>query len=65
RERITRPEFVYTHRWRNGDLMIWDNGRTLHRRDQFDSVLPRLAKRTTIFMPPDLFPVPPPQTQAP
>ena len=56
---MIRPEFVYTHTWRPGDVMMWDNGRTLHRRDAFDSALPRLAKRTTIFLPPDQFPVPP------
>ena len=56
---MTRPEFVYTHSWRSGDVMLWDNGRTLHRRDPFDGAIPRLAKRTTIFLPPDQFPVPP------
>jgi len=56
---ITRPEFTYTHHWRGGDLMLWDNGRTLHRRDGFDPALPRLAKRTTIHLPPGHFPVPP------
>jgi len=27
----TQPEFVYTHRWRAGDLVIWDNRCLLHR----------------------------------
>jgi alpha-ketoglutarate-dependent taurine dioxygenase len=27
----TKPEFVYTHRWRIGDLLIWDNRCLLHR----------------------------------
>jgi alpha-ketoglutarate-dependent taurine dioxygenase len=27
----TRPEFVYTHRWRKGDLLMWDNRCLLHR----------------------------------
>lgn len=27
----TRPQFVYTHRWRKGDLVIWDNRCLLHR----------------------------------
>jgi len=26
----TRPEFCYRHRWRAGDLAIWDNRATLH-----------------------------------
>ena len=27
----TRPEFVYAHRWRPGDLVMWDNRVLLHR----------------------------------
>jgi len=27
----TRPEFVYAHRWRKGDLIMWDNRCLLHR----------------------------------
>jgi alpha-ketoglutarate-dependent taurine dioxygenase len=27
----TQPRFVYTHRWRLGDLVMWDNRRLLHR----------------------------------
>lgn len=27
----TRPEFVYVHRWRKGDLVMWDNRCLLHR----------------------------------
>lgn len=30
-EHTTKPEFVYTHRWRKGDLVIWDNRCLLHR----------------------------------
>jgi alpha-ketoglutarate-dependent taurine dioxygenase len=30
-EHTTRPEFVYVHRWRRGDLVIWDNRCLLHR----------------------------------
>ena len=26
----TRPEFVYRHRWRIGDLLMWDNIPTQH-----------------------------------
>jgi alpha-ketoglutarate-dependent 2,4-dichlorophenoxyacetate dioxygenase len=28
---IARPEFRYVHRWRVGDLLVWDNRCTLHR----------------------------------
>ena len=30
-----RPEHVYTHRWEEGDLVIWDNTRTLHARTPY------------------------------
>ena len=55
---MTRPEFVFEHEWRRGDLVLWDNARVLHRREPFDPGLPRLLKRTTIFLPPDRYPVP-------
>lgn len=30
-DHATQPEFVYTHNWRSGDLVIWDNRALLHR----------------------------------
>lgn len=48
----TRPEFVYRHEWRTGDLVMWDNGFLLHRRDAFGSQQNRLLKRTTIRLSP-------------
>jgi len=53
-----RPESIYTHEWRNGDVLIWDNTRLLHRRGAFDGRIPRLAKRTTVYMDPSYFAVP-------
>ena len=35
-EFATRPEFVYAHEWRVGDLVIWDNLATMHRARPFD-----------------------------
>jgi alpha-ketoglutarate-dependent 2,4-dichlorophenoxyacetate dioxygenase len=35
-EHATRPEFVYRHAWRVGDLVIWDNRATMHRARPFD-----------------------------
>ena len=35
-EHATRPEFVYRHQWRVGDLVIWDNRATMHRARPFD-----------------------------
>ena len=55
---MTRPEFVFTHEWRPGDVMMWDNARLCHRRDSFDKRHPRLAKRVSIFLDRDAFPRP-------
>jgi len=30
-EHATQPQFIYTHRWRDGDLVLWDNRCLLHR----------------------------------
>lgn len=57
---VLQDDFVYTHDWRNGDVIMWDNARLLHRRDPFNEDLPRLAKRTTIFLRPEDFAVPEP-----
>ena len=34
--RCTQPQFCYEHRWAVGDVVVWDNRATLHRRDAFD-----------------------------
>jgi taurine dioxygenase len=44
----TRAELVWTQVWRVGDLIMWDNRCTLHRRDSFDSATRRLLLRTQI-----------------
>ena len=43
----TRPEFVYSHQWRVGDLVIWDNRDTMHRGRPHDETLPRDLRRAT------------------
>ena len=30
-EQSTQPPFVYTHEWRRGDILIWDNRCLMHR----------------------------------
>jgi alpha-ketoglutarate-dependent 2,4-dichlorophenoxyacetate dioxygenase len=30
-QHVQQPEFVYTHRWRQGDLVLWDNRCSVHR----------------------------------
>ncbi len=44
----TQREFVYKHQWRKGDLVIWDNRRTMHRARPFPSHEPRDVRRTTL-----------------
>jgi alpha-ketoglutarate-dependent 2,4-dichlorophenoxyacetate dioxygenase len=43
----TRPEFVYSHKWRVGDLVIWDNRCTMHRGRPHDDRYPRDLRRAT------------------
>lgn len=44
----TRPENVWTHGWRTGDVVLWDNRSTMHRRDPFDPRARRVMHRTQI-----------------
>ena len=46
---ITRADFVYRHRWRAGDLLMWDNCLVQHKA-VFDYALPlrRRMERTTV-----------------
>lgn len=53
------PEIVYGHNWKHGDIIMWDNGSSLHKRDTFDESLIRFMKRTTIFLPREQYIVPP------
>ena len=46
---VTQPRFVYCHRWRQGDLVMWDNRAVLHTASLFDHTrYQRLMHRTTI-----------------
>jgi alpha-ketoglutarate-dependent 2,4-dichlorophenoxyacetate dioxygenase len=48
-ERATAPDLVYTHRWRPGDLVMWDNRCVLHRgRPWNESRYRRVMHRTTV-----------------
>ena len=46
---FVRPEFTWTHRWRPGDLLVWDNRATIHSRSAFAHEQRRLMKRTQVF----------------
>jgi taurine dioxygenase len=43
-----RPEFVYEHEWRLGDVVAWDNRCTIHARTWFDPAERRLLRRCAI-----------------
>ncbi|WP_459615916.1 TauD/TfdA dioxygenase family protein [Bordetella sp. 2513F-2] len=49
------PDLVYRHKVRNGDLIMWDNGCTMHKRDEMRLDQPRLMKRTTFRLPADAY----------
>jgi taurine dioxygenase len=43
-----RPEHIYEHEWRVGDILIWDNRATLHARTDFDPSERRVLRRMAI-----------------
>jgi taurine dioxygenase len=45
---VEQPEFAWEHIWRVGDLVLWDNRCTMHRRDPFDASARRIMHRTQI-----------------
>jgi taurine dioxygenase len=45
---VDRPEFAWEHIWRVGDLVMWDNRCTMHRRDAFDPNSRRIMHRTQV-----------------
>src|SRR5262245_37230505 len=45
-EHATQREFVYSHKWRVNDLVIWDNRQTMHRGRPFPTDEPRDLRRT-------------------
>ena len=47
-EHATQPQFVYSHKWRQYDLVMWDNRQTMHRVRRFDDTQIRDMRRTTV-----------------
>lgn len=45
---VTKDEFVYRHRWRKHDLVMWDNRCALHRGRPWNPRYPRVMHRTTV-----------------
>ena len=44
----TQPRYAWTHRWRVGDIVLWDNRCCMHYRTEIDCSQPRVMHRTTI-----------------
>ncbi len=42
------PSHIYTQQWQVGDLILWDNRSTAHRRDAFDGRARRIMHRTQL-----------------
>ncbi|MBV9018476.1 MAG: TauD/TfdA family dioxygenase [Alphaproteobacteria bacterium] len=47
-EHAVQPQFVYVHRWRQYDLIMWDNRQMMHRVRRFDEREIRDMRRTTV-----------------
>ncbi len=44
----TQDKYTWRHHWKTGDLVLWDNRCTMHRRDPFDPAKRRVMHRTQI-----------------
>jgi alpha-ketoglutarate-dependent taurine dioxygenase len=47
-EFATQPQYVYRHKWREGDFLLWDNTGTMHRAAPYPLDSKRLMHRTTL-----------------
>jgi alpha-ketoglutarate-dependent 2,4-dichlorophenoxyacetate dioxygenase len=47
-EHATQPRFVYVHKWKLDDLVMWDNRQTMHRGRRYDESQARDVRRTTV-----------------
>jgi alpha-ketoglutarate-dependent 2,4-dichlorophenoxyacetate dioxygenase len=47
-EHATQRQFVYTHKWQSGDMIMWDNRVTMHRARRYDTTEARDLHRTTV-----------------
>ncbi len=48
REWATGEQFSYSHEWKVGDLIIWDNTGTMHRAESYDPNCGRMMLRTKL-----------------
>ncbi len=42
------PRIIFEHKWKLGDLVMWDNYASIHRRNDFPRDEPRLMRRLTL-----------------
>ena len=47
-EHATQPKYGWTHKWRVGDIVLWDNRCCMHYRTEIDTAYRRVMHRTTI-----------------
>lgn len=47
-DHMEKPDFVYRHVWRKGDVVLWDNLATVHARTDFDPAERRQLRRIAI-----------------
>ncbi len=48
-DHIEQDRFIYAHRWRRGDLILWDNRCTLHARTDFSNKERRMLRRYVVM----------------
>ena len=44
----TQPKYAWGHKWRVGDLVLWDNRCCMHYRSEVDAAQPRVLYRTVV-----------------
>jgi taurine dioxygenase len=46
---LERADNIYAHKWKLGDVLMWDNRCTAHARTDFEAAEPRLMRRLTVL----------------
>ncbi|MEM9682325.1 MAG: TauD/TfdA family dioxygenase, partial [Pseudomonadota bacterium] len=47
-EHTVRDERIWSHAWRDGDMLVWDNRLTMHHRDPFDPSMRRRMHKVQV-----------------
>jgi taurine dioxygenase len=48
-DHVEQAQFIYSHAWQKGDVLMWDNRCALHARTNFDPAETRLMRRITLM----------------